>query len=478
MSVAGPLSAPDAARDLAALRDQLAGAPEAAGLRPLGLGAVLLGAGVLGQVAPMAAELCRTGDVALVADRRAMAGATGEVKAAVAAALGTAGMSVRDVVLGDERADVHADPRTLARAVGESAGAGLVVSVGSGTIVDIGKAVSALLAGIPHLVVQTAASVNGFADDQSVLLVDGVKRTTPTRWPERLLIDTDVLVRAPLELNRAGLGDLLATYTAPADWRLAHLVGQDERYSPVAVAMARVARRRGARARRGHPRGRGRRDREPGRGTDPDRHLDGRRRLHRALLGHGAHRQPSARDVRAPRRARPAARREGRRAGGAGGVLWARVRVAAAGRCAACAALTPSAAEMEPRVRAAFAELDPSGRDGDRLLERLRAQARTLARHARAAGRAVRSAGRRSTPSSTACSPRPSGSSAALRAARAPVRLTELGVPAERARWALANGHLMRDRFTVADLAFFLGLWDDDGVDALLAEVAPLGVGL
>jgi hypothetical protein len=36
----------------------------------------------------------------------------------------------------------------------------------------------------------------------------------------------------------------------------------------------------------------------------------------------------------------------------------------------------------------------------------------------------------------------------------------------------------MRDRFTVADLAFFMGLWDEDGVDALLADVAPLGVGL
>ncbi len=89
------------------------------------------------------------------------------------------------------------------------------------------------------MIVQTAASVNGFADDQSVLLVDGVKRTTPTRWPDRLLIDTDVIARAPAELNRAGLGDLLATYTAPADWMLARLVGQDDSYSPAVVALAR-----------------------------------------------------------------------------------------------------------------------------------------------------------------------------------------------------------------------------------------------
>ena len=114
---------------------------------------------------------------------------------------------------------------TLTRATEGCAGAGLILSVGSGTIVDIGKVVSARLLGVPHVAVQTAASVNGFSDDQSVLLVDGVKRTVSTRWPERLVIDTEVIRRAPAELNRAGLGDLLATYTAPADWRLAQLVG-------------------------------------------------------------------------------------------------------------------------------------------------------------------------------------------------------------------------------------------------------------
>ena len=58
---------------------------------------------------------------------------------------------------------------------------------------DIAKAVSARLGGIPHVAVQTAASVNGFADGESVLLVDGVKRTTTTRWPDRLVADPDVL---------------------------------------------------------------------------------------------------------------------------------------------------------------------------------------------------------------------------------------------------------------------------------------------
>jgi hypothetical protein len=36
----------------------------------------------------------------------------------------------------------------------------------------------------------------------------------------------------------------------------------------------------------------------------------------------------------------------------------------------------------------------------------------------------------------------------------------------------------MRDRFTVADLAFLMGLWEADDVDRLLDEAAALGAGL
>ena len=77
---------------------------------------MLLGAGVLHRVAGVVAELRRTdGDVAVLLDRRPMAGVDGEVKTAVAGALSAAGMTVREVTLGDERADVHADPRRCAR---------------------------------------------------------------------------------------------------------------------------------------------------------------------------------------------------------------------------------------------------------------------------------------------------------------------------------------------------------------------------
>ena len=115
------------------------------------------------------------------------------------------------------------------------------MTIGSGTLVDIGKAVSGRSGGLFHVVVQTALSVNGYTDDQSVLLVDGVKRTTPTRWPDIVIADTDVLSAAPPALNAAGVGDLMAMFTAPADWQLASLIGLGEGYREPLVSMVRAS---------------------------------------------------------------------------------------------------------------------------------------------------------------------------------------------------------------------------------------------
>ena len=214
------------------------------------------------------------------------------------------------------------------------------------------------------MVVQTAASVNGFADDQSVLLVDGVKRTTPTRWPDRLVIDTDVSRDAPAELNRAGLGDLLATYTAPADWLLARLVGQDDSYSPAAVdLLAAAPATTSSHGAGGIDRG------------DPDaiESLCAALTLSGISMGVAGHTAPGSGMEHAvshllemaerPDERHAAARRQGRRAVGA--------RRAALGTGARRArepgglhALRfPTADEMEPRVRAAFADVDPSRPD-------------------------------------------------------------------------------------------------------------------
>jgi glycerol-1-phosphate dehydrogenase [NAD(P)+] len=465
-----PPSAPDTAVDLAALRSQLG----AAELRPLGLGGVLLGRGVLHDVADVVGELRRSdGDVVLVADRHPMAGDEGEVKQGIVARLRGAGLPVRRVTIG-EHDEAHADAATLAAAAAASGGTSVLLSVGSGTVADIGKALSLRLGGVPHVAVQTAASVNGFSDNQSVLLVDGVRCRTATRWPERVLIDTDVVARAPVELNRAGVGDLLATYIAPADWLLARLVGQDDSYSAAVAGLGRahadVVLRSGDRIHRGD--------------ADAVGHLAAALTLSGIAMGVAGSTAPGSGMEHAVGRLLERSGAPHLLHGATAGalsvlaaMLWARVRAVARGG-GLRALRFPSAAAMEPRVRAAFAALDPSGQMGE---ECWRGYARKLERwHAARDELTLTLADR--WPAFDAeldgLLASPERLVEALRAARAPVRLSELGVADAAARWALAHAHLTRDRFTVADLAFFMGVWNPGDVDALLIDAARLGAGV
>ncbi len=459
--------------DLGGLRDVL-GRPGSGASTRIGLGAVLLGPGVLSQLPRQARELLPSGgEIAVLMDRRPMRTRDGaELKHTVQRALAGCGR-VRAVQLGGEDADVHADPATLGAAVARVSGVDLLVTVGSGTLVDIGKFASSQLGGLPHIVVQSAASVNGFADDQSVLVIDGVKRTTPTRWPDRLIIDSDVIAEAPAEMNRAGLGDLLASYTAPADWRLAAFMGQDPSFSPTIVALTRDY-------------------------VDPvlDQAAGIGRGDHAALELLTAGLTLSGISMGAAGRTAPGSGMEhtashliemtaghGALHGAQVGVLsvfaaclWQVVREAiregALGRMR-----FPPAEQMAEAVKGAFAEADPSGvmaaecwSDYRRKLERHNALASRFSTVARAWPELDAELDELLAP--------PQRLAQALIQSGAPTHLHQLGIAPERSRWALTNCHLMRDRFTVADLAYLLSLWDEDGVERVVALAESHGCGL
>jgi glycerol-1-phosphate dehydrogenase [NAD(P)+] len=477
MNIVQPQSTIDAARDLAALGAQLGAAPEAASLRPVGLGGLMIGSGVLDGIADVVAEVrWPVGDVVLFADVRPMFGADAEVKAMVEARVAASGLTVRRVTVGDHSAHARADAATLDEATAASAGASVLLSVGSGTVVDLAKTISTRLDGVPHVAVQTAASVNGFSDDLSVLLVDGVKHTTLTRWVDRLVIDTDVIAHAPAELNRAGLGDLLATYTAPADWLLARLVGQDDSYSQAAVDLSRlhlhnVVAQAGA-IDRGDP--------------EAIDDLCAALTLSGISMGVVGHTAPASGMEHAVSHLIEMAEQPGERTPLHGAkvgaltvlsaMLWARVRVVArAGRLHGLR--FPSEDEMEPRVRAAFDDIDPSGQVGQSCWE---GYSRKLARwnDARAELETLPERWPEFDAELEGALGSPELIVGALRAARAPVRLRELGIRDDVVEWALASSHLMRERFTVADLAFFMGMWETSDVHQLLIDAARLGAGL
>ena len=120
-------------------------------------------------------------------------------------------------------------------------GADAVVTIGSGTMTDIGKVAAQRNGGIPQVVVQTAASVDGFTDNVSVILRNGVKRTVPSRWPTIVLADVMTIGGAPREMNAAGFGEAISLFTAPADWYLSSLAGLDHTFHPASMAMLKAA---------------------------------------------------------------------------------------------------------------------------------------------------------------------------------------------------------------------------------------------
>jgi glycerol-1-phosphate dehydrogenase [NAD(P)+] len=465
--------------DLDALRERLAAAPDAERLAPLGLGRILAGPDALLSLREAVAEMLDgdVGPVALLSDATPMLRDRADLKATVRAML-EADREVRPVLVGPLDGRAHADEETIAAARAGAEGARAIVTVASGTVADIGKTVAKELGGLPHLIVQTAASVNGFADDQSVLLRNGVKRTVPSRWPDVLLLDGAVLADAPPAMNLAGLGDLVSMFTATPDWYLASQVGMDGSYSATAVGLGRD---HGAELLELAP-ALARNDAAAVVRLAEILAVSG---ISMGIAGRTApssgmeHTVSHLLEMAAERRGSDTAL-HGAKVGVAtivAALTWRHVRRRVAER--GIDLLFPAEAEMEERVRAAFDPLDPSGAMGEECWSDYRAKLARWHRerqlvegfaagweeHLRALDELLVD---------------PVALVEAMRTAGAPVRFAELdpAVDAQTARWAIANCHLMRDRFTIADLACFTGAWEESDVDRVLAEAAALGAGL
>ena len=445
-------------------------------LAPCGLGDLVVGPDALRELPTTVLRLAGDGlgrrpRVTLLVDETAILRHGRDVKSRVESDLAD-GCEVTRVTLSDGSPELHVVEEMVELARAGCAGADVVVALGGGTISDLGK-LAADGADVRLVTVMTAASVDGYTDDVSVTLTQGVKRTIPSRWPDVVLGDAETVAGAPPRMTRSGYGEMTSMYVAPADWRLAALVGAGPAFHPGPVALlgaladqldscapgvaasepAAVQTLTWALALRGIATGVA--------GTT-------------ACLSGVEHLVSHMLDVRAAQ------------LGSATGLHGEQVGVGSV--LAACAwemvherlATTPTArvraVELDPqraesRVRAAFEGLDPTGRIGTecwsdyaRKLGRLRA--------ARPQADAVLAEWQAHRPSLDALL-RPSDVIArGLRSAGAPVLYADLGsaVDAATGRWALQHCAFMRDRFTVVDLLNVLGWWEDSDVDEVLAR--------
>ena len=389
--------------------------------------------------------------------------------------------SVERVVLGaGSSEELHADDQTLEEAGTALAGADCVVVAGSGTITDVCKVATARLGNTPLVVVQTAASVNGYADDVSVLLKSGVKRTVPSRWPDALISDLTTLADAPPTMNASGYGDAIAMYTGPADWCLASLMGLDDSYQPGAIEMVLdygpALIEDAAAVRNREPEALARLVRALTLGgmaagaTGTTACLSGTEHMVSHLLDMNA----GKRDLRI-------------------GFHGAQVGVASVVVAAAWEVLFeeldpsevdvdacfPEHETMEPVVRGAFEELDPTGEIGAECWSDYGEKLTRWRNHREDFENFLHEWPRYREQLSEMLLP-PERLAGPLTEVGAPARFGDLDPPASprTARWAIHNCLFMRNRFTIADLLFFLGWWDEAFVERLLDRARAAGGGL
>ncbi|TCQ22943.1 iron-containing alcohol dehydrogenase [Rhizobium sp. PP-CC-3G-465] len=101
-------------------------------------------------------------------------------------------------------------------------GADAVIAVGSGTINDLCKFVTAK-AGKRYAVFGTAASMNGYTSTTaSITLESGLKVSLPSQGPAGFFVDLGVSARAPRHLSASGFADCLVRSVAQVDWWMSH----------------------------------------------------------------------------------------------------------------------------------------------------------------------------------------------------------------------------------------------------------------
>jgi len=181
---------------------------------------LLLGQGVLAQTPAVFAATFPGRSAVIVADPRTDRAAGERVRAAFQASA----TALPDRFLFDAP-QLYAEHRYVVRLQERLSASDLIpIAVGSGTINDVTK-LAAHRVNRPYLCVATAASMDGYTAYGASITHNGSKQTFDCPAPRAVVADLDVIAQAPAEMNAWGYADLLAKFTAGADWILADELG-------------------------------------------------------------------------------------------------------------------------------------------------------------------------------------------------------------------------------------------------------------
>ncbi|MGH2755006.1 MAG: iron-containing alcohol dehydrogenase [Actinomycetota bacterium] len=129
---------------------------------------------------------------------------------------------------GSLKPDADQDWASELGARAKSSGADVIVAVGGGRLLDVGK-IAAARAGMPVIAVPTQLSHDGLCSPVAVVPDDsGRAQSVGAGDPRAVYLSLPTLVQASVESISAGIGDLLANPLALRDWSLAADHGIEE----------------------------------------------------------------------------------------------------------------------------------------------------------------------------------------------------------------------------------------------------------
>ncbi|HLD57494.1 MAG TPA: iron-containing alcohol dehydrogenase [archaeon] len=101
----------------------------------------------------------------------------------------------------------------------ETETADCIISVGGGKVIDVGK-LAAHNKKIPFISVPTALSHDGVVSTNASITTNGKFGSHKASTPYGLVVDLDIVKKAPYRLTAAGAADIISNYTALEDWKL------------------------------------------------------------------------------------------------------------------------------------------------------------------------------------------------------------------------------------------------------------------
>jgi len=114
------------------------------------------------------------------------------------------------------------------------------IGIGGGRTIDVAKMVAKRL-DINVISFPTLVSHDGIASPVAVLLnADGKKQSLAARMPIAVIVDLEIIGRAPITSIRAGVGDLVSNFSALEDWKLG-AIRKNEPYHDLAAVISHAA---------------------------------------------------------------------------------------------------------------------------------------------------------------------------------------------------------------------------------------------